>query len=1212
MDDSPASRRTWWWLAGICVAALPPRRTLEIVRQITDALGHLHERGIVHRDLKPSNFLIRRDGSVVLTDLGLARAVEEEAGGGITRAGYTVGTVDYMPPEQAKNSRAADIRSDIYSLGCSWYHMATGKLPFPGDSLTARLAAHATQPPPDARRVHEDIPESHVAVMQRMMAKNPDDRHQTPAELLADLEQASKTRRMVGVDTLRGLADEAEEEITPPAGDAAAAPVPPDASGRTRKRRRRRPDGADDAAGRTGSDGGEDDSPSTGPEPPTGRRRRRSEGKPDADAAGDSDPRRPRRGSGGPDPRGRKGPVPPAKPGEKQAVVKGDANAKPVLDADAVRTVLVLTAAVGALGLGGWAVARFVGVFDSSPAVIGGPGNGADAEAENTAAGRRGGKQDADDDEPTGPPPLAVRDAAGPRPLSADLPAWAAAGTTADDPWAAVGRPDGRRSPTLTVGGPPGPNAARSLDAALAKLGAAGGVVRLAGPGPFVLRTAAADRPADLAVVAAGDGPRPVVTVVDDRAGEVPDPAARRVLVGLDLVANAGTGDETPLFRAARLALVDTSVTLFGDAPRTVAAASGGAATGGAATGGGDPARVLLDGVVFRGAGLRPVRLGGGSPAGEEAVLRESLFVTGGPLVSVEAPGGSAASEPGGVTKADAADATRSLWFDGVAAVLGGPAVTAGADATLVVRDSHLGTVSGGTVSRGTAAGGTVSGGTAAGGTVSGGTAAGGTVSGGTAAGGTGSGGTAAAGIPLLAGSGSADGFEPTVRVSVADTRLSGFAVLEDGVAAKPGRSGEPGLSPAAWPARLLEDAAAADPRAVASASAPAPRGADRWAVPAASGLERAVAWADRPGDVPPFPAGGPEVAVDLDRQGLGEVVAAAADGARLTVRGSGPTDLPPVYVRGKAVQLTFEDGERPLELRAGASTLEPGEAAFTVADGGRLRLVGGRFEFDRQRPGSPAGPLVEVRDGTAELVRGEVRGTLNGPPLLAATPNAGGRLAVDRSLLTTPAAAVSVGAGSRVSVTGSLLVSPDAAVDLSGGSLLLEGSTLSAGEAFLRTGSGGGTSPGGAGTGGDRAAAFVERTVFAPPPRGSRTADTDGRTPLLAGPAPRWWGTGNAYAGTVSLGGGVARDVAPFDAAFGRGHERNSTFGPAAVVLAERDPPRWSQTKPEAFALTGGDAASADAPPGIDPAAVGPAAADADGRTRSQPDRPRVIGPGF
>ena len=92
---------------------IPVKRSIEIIKQVAAALQHAFEQNIVHRDIKPSNLLIRRDGVVKLTDLGLARSIDDTLETNITRAGTTVGTVDYMSPEQARNSKAADIRSDL-------------------------------------------------------------------------------------------------------------------------------------------------------------------------------------------------------------------------------------------------------------------------------------------------------------------------------------------------------------------------------------------------------------------------------------------------------------------------------------------------------------------------------------------------------------------------------------------------------------------------------------------------------------------------------------------------------------------------------------------------------------------------------------------------------------------------------------------------------------------------------------------------------------------------------------------------------------------------------------------------------------------------------------------------------------------------------------------------------------------------------------------
>ena len=167
---------------------LPLKRSVNFVKQVTHALEHLHKRGFVHRDIKPSNILVTREGTVKLTDMGLARAVDESLKSNITREGTTVGTVDYMAPEQARDSQAADIRSDIYSLGCTWYQMLTGEPPFPTGSVTNKLYAHISKPRPDPRALNRSVPEEVVVILHRMMARKPADRYQTPADMLEDIE----------------------------------------------------------------------------------------------------------------------------------------------------------------------------------------------------------------------------------------------------------------------------------------------------------------------------------------------------------------------------------------------------------------------------------------------------------------------------------------------------------------------------------------------------------------------------------------------------------------------------------------------------------------------------------------------------------------------------------------------------------------------------------------------------------------------------------------------------------------------------------------------------------------------------------------------------------------------------------------------------------------------------------------------------------------
>jgi serine/threonine-protein kinase len=174
---------------------LEPQEAWLITVQATRALDHAFQQGITHRDIKPSNFLLARQGRkmrVKLTDLGVARAVRDEDFR-VTRAGTTVGTLDYLAPEQARDSALADVRSDIYSLGCTLYHMLAGQPPFPDGGLGERLFKHMQVDPPDVRQFNADVPDGLWGVLRRMLAKRPDDRYQTPAELLDALLRLSAT-----------------------------------------------------------------------------------------------------------------------------------------------------------------------------------------------------------------------------------------------------------------------------------------------------------------------------------------------------------------------------------------------------------------------------------------------------------------------------------------------------------------------------------------------------------------------------------------------------------------------------------------------------------------------------------------------------------------------------------------------------------------------------------------------------------------------------------------------------------------------------------------------------------------------------------------------------------------------------------------------------------------------------------------------------------
>ncbi len=168
-----------------------PEEARRVLIQASKALSHAFDQGIVHRDIKPSNILLARKSSkafLKLTDFGLSRTNDDDDYR-VTTAGSTVGTIDYMSPEQARDSSTADIRSDIYSLGCTAYHMLAGKAPFAEGGLGERVYKHMSVPPRDIRQINPQVSREFWLVLQKMLAKNPDDRYQTPAELLAALKQ---------------------------------------------------------------------------------------------------------------------------------------------------------------------------------------------------------------------------------------------------------------------------------------------------------------------------------------------------------------------------------------------------------------------------------------------------------------------------------------------------------------------------------------------------------------------------------------------------------------------------------------------------------------------------------------------------------------------------------------------------------------------------------------------------------------------------------------------------------------------------------------------------------------------------------------------------------------------------------------------------------------------------------------------------------------
>ncbi|MCS7236791.1 MAG: serine/threonine protein kinase [Thermoguttaceae bacterium] len=161
---------------------------LRIVLQVAEALAHAAKLGVVHRDIKPSNILLTNEGTTKLIDLGLARLqIPGSDRAELTASGVTLGTFDYISPEQARDPRTADQRSDIYSLGCTLFFLLTGRPPYPGTNVIEKLLQHQAEPPPDIRRLRPDVPPEVARLIMRMMAKQPQDRFQTAQELAAEV-----------------------------------------------------------------------------------------------------------------------------------------------------------------------------------------------------------------------------------------------------------------------------------------------------------------------------------------------------------------------------------------------------------------------------------------------------------------------------------------------------------------------------------------------------------------------------------------------------------------------------------------------------------------------------------------------------------------------------------------------------------------------------------------------------------------------------------------------------------------------------------------------------------------------------------------------------------------------------------------------------------------------------------------------------------------
>jgi tRNA A-37 threonylcarbamoyl transferase component Bud32 len=193
---------------------LPIAQAIDFVRQTALGLQHAAEQRLVHRDIKPANLMVVAPNGlplpprpvVKILDMGVARLYQlrsghEESLTTLTRDGAVLGTPDYIAPEQLEDPHGADIRADLYSLGCTFYHLLSGQVPFPGGTLVQKLDRQRWQTAPSVDQLRPEVPAALAALVRRLMAKHPDDRYRTPAELAAALDTLLRTGGLPGGHT---------------------------------------------------------------------------------------------------------------------------------------------------------------------------------------------------------------------------------------------------------------------------------------------------------------------------------------------------------------------------------------------------------------------------------------------------------------------------------------------------------------------------------------------------------------------------------------------------------------------------------------------------------------------------------------------------------------------------------------------------------------------------------------------------------------------------------------------------------------------------------------------------------------------------------------------------------------------------------------------------------------------------------------------------
>jgi len=615
---------------------LPVRRSIEIVRQVAAALQHAFERGIVHRDIKPSNLLIRKDGVVKLADMGLARAIDETIESSITHAGMTVGTVDYISPEQGSDSKQADIRSDLYSLGCSWFHMLTGEVPYPDGTAIDKLRAHSTARIPDPRQYNDRIPAAVVAVLQRMMSKKPDNRYQTPLELIDDLKQPSLLHRETGAADIAGLAlsaSEVEDEERVETGHGAGVDTlfDPGPSRRSKPGKSASPVSRRDARRTDSAEESEDEPPHPDVHRPDIRRaetKRNNARQPDTRSTtkpdGKTKPvgKEKRTGAAHDSKSARDLPPRSERPGQF-------AVSHSVIDPATLKAVgfgLVVLAVVSAIGWLIWRASQDPG-GDLPPSGANPFARGADDAPLNIppvvkAPSKQG---------PVAPPPTEITNFRPADPFPGVRDSAADAGVADVPRWVYEARERTRPSAQTVIVDPTGSDHRTAADA-LNALPSAGGILEFRGRGPFAIDELTVKAGQDV-LLRAADGSQPVLHLAD-AASQINVRGGSLELNGLHLVASGrGRSAANPLINleSATILVRNGSITLADPADASVAAVRLAAPAG-------ENSRCVLENVLLRGNNLSAATLDG---PGHGLVVGNCLIAAGdAPVVTVLNPSG--------------------------------------------------------------------------------------------------------------------------------------------------------------------------------------------------------------------------------------------------------------------------------------------------------------------------------------------------------------------------------------------------------------------------------------------------------------------------------------------------------------------------------------------------------------------------------------------